>query len=87
MSKLTIEEIEATLRQEVRKLDKRVQLQAVVEAKNEDAYRVTFVKDGRTGSAAIMKDVVRAFVAGEAKGKELRKALGRAVSHLSIRRK
>ena len=85
MPQLTIQRAEETLRQAVQKLDKRAQLLAVNENKDEDGYRVTLVKDGRTGSAAIKKDVIEAFLSGEAKGNELRKALGKAVSRLSIK--
>lgn len=72
------------MRKEVLKLDKRVQLLAVNETKEKDAYRVTLLKAGRTGSAIINKDLVRAHVTEGSKGNELRKALGKAVSHLSI---
>lgn len=85
MPTITIEKAEETLRQEVQKLDKRVKLLAVLETKDKDGYRVTLLKDGRNGSATIKKDIVQAFLAGEARGRELRKALGRTVSHLSIK--
>ncbi len=84
MPKLTVRSAEETLRKEVNKLDKRVQLIAVNQTKKKEAYRVTLLKDGRTGSADIKKDLIRDFLSGEAKGNELRKALGKAVSHLSI---
>lgn len=85
MPRLTMRVAEETLRNEVQKLDKRVQLLAVNQTKKKDAYRVTLLKDGRTGSAAIKKDLIREYIAGEGKGNELRRALGKAVSHLSIR--
>lgn len=85
MPRLTIEQAEETLRQAVHRLDKRAQLLAVNENKGGDGYRVTLLKDGRTGSAVIDKDVIEAFLSGEAKGNELRKALGKAVSRLSIK--
>lgn len=85
MSRLTVSVAEETLRTEVHKLDKRVQLLAVNETKKQDAYRVTLLKDGRTGTAAIKKDLIKKHVAGEGKGNELRRALGKAVSHLSIK--
>ncbi len=77
--------VEKTLQEEVHKLDKRVQLIAVNQTKKKDAYRVTLLRDGRSGNAAIKKDLIREYLAGEGKGNELRKALGKAVSHLSIR--
>ena len=85
MPRLTMRVAEDTLRKEVQKLDKRVQLLAVNEAKKKDGYRVTLLKDGRTGSANIKKDLIREYLAGEGKGNELRRALGKAVSHLSIK--
>ena len=85
MPRLTIRLAEETLQKEVHKLDKRVQLIAVNQTKKKEAYRVTLLKDGRTGSADIKKDLIRDFLSGEAKGNELRKALGKTVSHLSIK--
>ncbi len=84
MPRLTMRVAEETLRKEVHKLDKRVQLLAVNQTKKKDAYRVTLLKDARTGSADIKKDLIREYLSGEAKGNELRRALGKAVSHLSI---
>ncbi|MCK4389734.1 MAG: hypothetical protein KAV83_05815 [Desulfobacterales bacterium] len=85
MPRLTVRVAEEILRKEALKLDKRVQLMAVSQSKEKDAYRVTLLKDGKTGSAAIKKDLIREYLAGEGKGNELRRALGKAVSHLSIR--
>ncbi|MCK4728053.1 MAG: hypothetical protein KAT27_03945 [Desulfobacterales bacterium] len=85
MPRLTMRLVEETLQEEVHKLDKRVQLIAVNQTKEKDAYRVTLLRDGRSGNAAIKKDLIREYLAGEGKGNELRKALGKAVSHLSIR--
>jgi len=84
MPRLTIQLAEDTLRDEVHRLDKRVQLIGVSQGKKKDEYRVTLLKDGRTGSASIKKDLIKEYLAGEGKGNALRKALGRAVSHLSI---
>jgi hypothetical protein len=84
MPRLTIDLAEDTLRKAVHKLDKRVQLIAVNQTKKKDQYRVTLLKDGRTGSASIKKDLIKDFLAGEGKGNALRKALGKAVSHLNI---
>jgi hypothetical protein len=84
MPRLTLKIAEETLRAEVHKLDKRVQLLAVNETKKKDAFRVTLLKGGRTGSASIKKSLVKEYLAEGSKGNELRKALGKAVSHLSI---
>ncbi|MBW2433382.1 MAG: hypothetical protein JRF36_07255 [Deltaproteobacteria bacterium] len=84
MAKLTVELIEETLRKEVRKLDKRVQVVAVEPGKKKNFYRVTLSKDGKTDSADLEKEILEKFLAGEGGSKKLRKALGKAVSHLSI---
>lgn len=84
MPRLTLRVAEETLRKEVQRLDKRVQLIAVNQTKEKDAYRLTLLKDGRTGSAAIKKDLIMEYISGEGKGNRLRRALGKAVSHLSI---
>ncbi len=85
MPRLTLEVAEEALRTVVQLLDKRVQLMAVNQTKKKDVYRVTLLKEGRTGSAKIKKDLIKEYLSGEGKGNELRKALGRAVSHLSIK--
>ena len=85
MPRLTAKVAEETLRNEVNKLDKRVQLIAVNQTKKKDAYMVTLLKDGRTGSASIKKDLIKDYISGEGKGNKLRRALGKAVSHLSIK--
>jgi hypothetical protein len=84
MPKLTIQLAEDILRDEVHRLDKRVQLIGVSQAKKKDEYRVTLLKDGRTGSASIKKDLIKEYLATEGKSNALRKAIGKAVSHLSI---
>ncbi len=84
MEELTVDIAEETLRQVIGNLDKRVQVLAVSEIKKKDAYRVSLVKGGRSGSADIGKDVIEGFLAGEGKDHGLRKALGKAVSRLSI---
>ena len=85
MPKMTIELIEETLRKEVRKIDKSVQVVAVEQSKKKDFYRITLLKDRKSGSADLKKDVIKQYLSHEGRSKELRKALGKAVSHLSIR--
>jgi len=80
MPEITIELIEETLRKEVQKIDKSVQVVAV-------EHRVTLLKDRKSGRAELKKDVIKQYLSQEGKGKELRRALGKAVSHLSIRYK
>jgi hypothetical protein len=82
--RLTIKRAEEALKQEVQKLDKRVQILSVVQGKKKDAYRIVLAKDGRSSKAELKKDVVKEFLSEEGKGNALRKALGKAVSHLSI---
>ena len=85
MPRLTLKLAEETLRKEVQKLDKRTQVVGVAQSKKKDAYRVTLLKDGRSNSADLKKDLLKQYLAQEGKGSGLRKALGRAVSHLSIK--
>ena len=85
MPKMTVELIEEALREEVRKIDKSVQVVAVEQSKKKDFYRVTLLKDRKSGSAELKKDVIEQHLSQEGKGGELKRALGKAVSHLSIR--
>ncbi len=85
MPEMTVKLIEETLRKEVQKIDKSVQVVAVEQSKKKDFYRVTLLKDRKSGSADLKKDVIKQYLSHEGKSKELRKALGKAVSHLSIR--
>ncbi len=87
MPEITIELIEETLRKEVQKIDKSVRVVAVEQSKKKDFYRVTLLKDRNSGRAELKKDVIKKYLSQEGKGKELRRALGKAVSHLSIRYK
>ena len=87
MPEMTFKLIEETLRKEVQKIDKSVQVAAVEQSKKKDFYRVTLLKDGKSGSAELKKDVIKQYLDREGKGRELRRALGKAVSHLSIRYK
>jgi hypothetical protein len=87
MPEITIELIEETLRKEVQKIDKSVQVVAVEQSKKKDFYRVTLLKDRNSSRADLKKDIVKQYLSQEGKGKELRRALGKAVSHLSIRYK
>ena len=82
---MTVKLIEETLRKEVQKIDKSVQVVAVEKSKKKDFYRVTLLKDGKTGSAELKKGMLEQHLAQEGKSQKLRKALGKAVSHLSIR--
>ncbi|MGW8304126.1 MAG: hypothetical protein ACWGNO_18750 [Desulfobacterales bacterium] len=84
---MTIKLIEETLRKEVQKIDKSVQVVAVEQSKKKNFYRATLLKDGKSGSAELETDVIEQYLSHEGRGKELRKALGKAVSHLSIKYK
>jgi len=85
MPEMTVELIEETLRKVVQKIDKSVQVVAVEQSKKKNFYRVTLLKDRKSGSAELKKDVIKQYLSKDGQGKELRKALGKAVSHLSIR--
>ena len=85
MPEMTDKMIEETLRKEVQKIDKSVQVVAVEQSKKKNFYRVTLLKNRKSGSAELKKDVIKQYLSQEGKGKELRRALGKAVSHLSIR--
>jgi hypothetical protein len=87
MPEMTDKLIEETLRKEVQRIDKSVQVVAVEQSKKKNFYRVTLLKDGKSGSAELKKDVIRQYLDREGRSKELRRALGKAVSHLSIRYK
>jgi len=87
MPEMTVKLIEEALRKEVQKIDKSVQVVAVEQSKKKNFYRATLLKDGKSGSAELKKDVIKQYLAQEGRGKELRRALGKAVSHLSIRYK
>ena len=76
--------IEETLRKEVQKRDKSVKVVAVEQSKKKDFYRVTLLKDGKSSNAELKKDIIKKYLSQEGKGKGLRRALGKAVSHLSI---
>ena len=85
MPKINVEQIEEALQKEVQKLDKRVRVAGVEPGKKKDVYRVTLLKDGKSTSADLKKDVIEQYLSREGKNKGLKKALGKAVSHLSIR--
>ena len=85
MPEMTVKLIEETLRKEVQKIDKSVQVAAVEQGKKKDLYRVTLLKDGKSGSADLQKEVIEQHLSQKGKGKGLRRALAKAVSHLSIR--
>jgi hypothetical protein len=87
MPEMTVQQIEETLRKEVQKIDKSVQVVAVEQSKKKDCYRVTLLKDRKSGNAELKKDLIKQHLSQEGKGKGLRRALGKAVSHLSIRYK
>ena len=87
MPEMTIELIEETLQREVRKIDKSVQVVAVEQNKKRNSYRVSLLKDRKSGSAELKKDVIEQYLSQGGKGKALRRALGKAVSHLSIKYK
>jgi hypothetical protein len=87
MPEMTIQLIEETLQREVQKIDKSVQVVAVEHNKKKNSYRVSLLKDRKSGSAELKRDIIEQYLSQESKGNKLRRALGKAVSHLSIRYK
>jgi hypothetical protein len=81
---MTDELVEETIRKEVGNLDKSVQVVGVKPNKKKKAFRVILLKNGRSGSADLKEDVIKQYLAEEGRGKKLKRALGKAVSHLSI---
>jgi hypothetical protein len=84
MPRLTQKLAEEIILKEVQNLDKRVQIVAVNQTKKKDAFRITLLKDGKSGTSKINKDILKKYVDQEGKDSGLRKALGKAVGHLSI---
>ena len=85
MTEKTINKIEEVLRKEVQKIDQSVQVVAVEQGKKKNSYRVTLLKEGKSASADLQKDLIEQHLAQKGQGRQLRKALAKAVSHLSIR--
>ena len=85
MTKPTMNMIEEALRKEVQKIDKSVQVVAVEQGKKKNFYRVTLLKEGKSASADLQKDLIEEHLSEKGTGRRLRKALAKAVSHLSIR--
>jgi len=84
MPKINVEQVEEALQKEVQRLDKRVQVTGVEPGKKKDVYRVTLLKDGKSTSVDLQKEIIEQYLSREGKNKGLKKALGKAVSHLSI---
>jgi len=85
MTENKINRIEEALRNEVQKIDKSVQVVAVEPGKKKNLYRVTLLKEGKSASADLQKDLIEQHLSQKGTGRQLRKALAKAVSHLSIR--
>jgi len=85
MAEITINVIETALRKEVQNIDKSVQVAAVEQGKKKNVYRVTLIKEGKSSSADLQKDLIEKHLSQKGQSKQLRKALAKAVSHLSIR--
>jgi hypothetical protein len=85
MTEMTINMIEEALRKEVQNIDKSVQVVAVEQGKKKNLFRVTLLKEGKSGSADLQKDLIEQHLSQKGKSRQLRKALAKAVSHLSIR--
>ena len=84
MPKISVEQVEEALQKEVQRLDKRVQVAGVELGKKKDVFRVTLLKDGKSTTVDLQKEIIEQYLSREGKNKGLKKALGKAVSHLSI---
>lgn len=85
MTRITLNLVEEIVQKEVQKLDKRVTVAAVDRDKKKTYFRVTLLRDGKSGRADLKKDVIEQFLSQKGKSRELGRALGKAVSHLSIK--
>jgi len=85
MPRLTQKLAEEILLKEVQNLDKRVQIVAINQTKKKDAFRITLLKDGKSATSKINKDILKDYLDQDGKSGGLKKALGKAVGHLSIR--
>ena len=77
---------EAKITEEVKKmvaaLDKEARLEAVVE--EEEEFRVTLSRGNHSDGVTLSKELVEDFLLRGKRGHELKKALGKAVSKLTL---
>ena len=86
MPKLTDDLVEETIRKEVQGLDKSVQVLGIRPDKKKKVYRVTLVKDGRSGSADLKEDLIKQYLSEEGRGKKLRRGINRKMRTYILKR-
>ena len=67
MPRLTEKLAQEIILKEVHNLDKRVQIVAINQTEKKDAFRITLLKDGKSGSSKINKDVLKKYLEQEGK--------------------
>jgi hypothetical protein len=79
---MDLEKIEEAMRKVVESLDKGTRLEAVL--KEDDQYRVILSKGVHSDRAVLSKDLAEDFLERGRKGQELKRALGKVISKLSL---
>jgi hypothetical protein len=79
---MDLEKIEEAMRKVVESLDKGTRLEAVLE--EDDQYRVILSKGVHSDRAVLSKDLAEDFLERGRKGQELKRALGKVISKLSL---
>jgi len=79
---MDLEKIEEDLKKIVRSLDKGTRLEAVL--KEEKEYRVILTKGTHSERAVIAEDLMEDFLGRGKRGQEVKKALGKVISMLTL---
>ena len=79
---MDMEKLEEAMRKMVESLDKATRLEAVVEEKDE--FRVILSKGTHSDRAALSRELLEDFLERGKGGHEVRKALGKVVSKLTL---
>jgi len=80
---MELEKIEEEIKKIVGSLDKGTRLEAVIK-KEEDGYRVMLSKGVHSDRAALSGDLVEDFLERGKRGQELKKAIGKVISKLTL---
>ncbi len=76
------EKVEEEVKKMVAALDKEARLEAIVEG--EDEFRVTLSKGNHSDGVTLSKELLEDFLLRGKRGHELKRALGKAVSKLTL---
>ena len=82
VSDMDLEKIEEAMKKMVESLDKGTRLEAVVEEKDE--FRVIISKGTHSDRATLSRDLLEDFLEREKRGHEVRKAIGKVISKLTL---